>query len=324
MNLEEKIGRYLINEASDFDKKSIDKWGSEKPENKQALENLENIWGADVIKSNHIPSDSFIERLNYRMRQDLSVIKRPNITIFWKIAAAILLLIAIGTSIGWLSKTDSYSGELMVMTANGQKSQTILPDGTHVWLHSNTKLSYNLSEWSSKRIVKCDGEAYFEVTHDESYPFIVDGGDTHVKVLGTKFNVRNYEGEGLFSATLTEGKVEIIGTNSNTSRVLEPGEQYILNRNNESYRVQEVDVAIVKEWKEGILVLESVSFPELTYRLERFYGVKFVYDANHFAEFHYSGTFDNLSLSQVLNILKMTMPFNFEINNGIVKLEKIN
>lgn len=37
-----------------------------------------------------------------------------------------------------------------------------------------------------------DGEAYFEVAHNEKSPFVVHTSTLDVEVLGTKFNVEAY------------------------------------------------------------------------------------------------------------------------------------
>jgi len=42
------------------------------------------------------------------------------------------------------------------------------------------------------REVTLIGEAYFDVAHDSSRPFIIHTGKINIKVLGTSFNVRNY------------------------------------------------------------------------------------------------------------------------------------
>lgn len=323
MKLTEQIGRYLNKEATKGDKKAIEEWIQENPENEQDKLLLESLWNSHSSSSKKIPPVTFIERLRYRMHQNVIINSKPDKTNYWRIAAAIVFFISIGTVIGWMMKSDLYQGEVIVKTNKGQKSEAVLPDGTHVWLGSNTTLSYNLSEWSKNRLVTCDGEVYFEVEHDDSNPFIVDADGAYVKVLGTKFNVRNYKDEGILYTTLTEGKVEVVESESNSSRVLQPGEQYILNRKNGMTEVVTVDVNVVKEWKDGILVFESVSFLELTGRLGKYYDVNFTYDKDQFTDIHYTGTFDDLTLNQVLDIMRMTLPFRYEIANENVKLEKI-
>ena len=82
-----------------------------------------------------------------------------------------------------------------MITAAGQRAQTVLPDGSRVWLNASSKLVYHNSFWSSDRQIDLSGEAYFEVSHDKHAPFIVNSKQIKTCVLGTKFNVRAREEE---------------------------------------------------------------------------------------------------------------------------------
>ena len=51
------------------------------------------------------------------------------------------------------------------------------------------------------------GEGYFEVAHNQKIPFYVKTEDVQVRVLGTKFNFRDYPEDGEVVVSLIEGKV---------------------------------------------------------------------------------------------------------------------
>ena len=63
-----------------------------------------------------------------------------------------------------------------------------LPDGSTVFLASNTSLEYH-SDFKNTRDIKLDGEAFFDVARDEGHPFKIETQYGNVKVLGTSFNV---------------------------------------------------------------------------------------------------------------------------------------
>ena len=50
-----------------------------------------------------------------------------------------------------------------LITAKGSKGKFTLPDGSVVWLNSETKLTYPDQFTGDKRSVSLEGEAYFEV-----------------------------------------------------------------------------------------------------------------------------------------------------------------
>jgi ferric-dicitrate binding protein FerR (iron transport regulator) len=55
----------------------------------------------------------------------------------------------------------------------GSRSKLILPDGTQVWLNAESRITYLNTFNKALREVNLEGEAYFDVTHDASRPFIV-------------------------------------------------------------------------------------------------------------------------------------------------------
>ncbi len=83
-----------------------------------------------------------------------------------------------------------------------------LPDGSKVYLNSESSLIYPSSFSGEKRNVQLKGEAFFEVQKDREHRFIVSGPcQTQIEVLGTSFNVEAFERDSFISTTLVEGKV---------------------------------------------------------------------------------------------------------------------
>ncbi len=68
-----------------------------------------------------------------------------------------------------------------------------------------------------------DGEAYFEVAHQKSNPFIVVANGTEVHVTGTHFNVNAYADESVIKTTLLEGAVTV--KKGGAFAQLKPGDQ---------------------------------------------------------------------------------------------------
>ena len=83
----------------------------------------------------------------------------------------------------------------------GQRINITLADGTNVWLNARTTIQYPITFNEKERLVKLDGEAYFDVTKDKSKPFIVQTNNYNVEVLGTKFDVDSYSETEIFETT---------------------------------------------------------------------------------------------------------------------------
>ena len=99
----------------------------------------------------------------------------------------------------------------------------ILSDGSRVTLNAKSMLKYPVVFTDSIREVYVEGEALFEVKEDHGKPFIVNGKDFSVNVLGTIFNVMSYDEEPMSLVTLLKGKVKT--SSGNTAVILKSGEQ---------------------------------------------------------------------------------------------------
>ena len=89
----------------------------------------------------------------------------------------------------------------------GKTSEVLLPDGTKVFLNAGSRLVYPENFTGKTREVFLVGEAFFDVSHDQKHPFIVQVSDLRVKVLGTRFNVSAYPSDNVIETVLAEGKV---------------------------------------------------------------------------------------------------------------------
>lgn len=90
----------------------------------------------------------------------------------------------------------------------GGEYKIVLADGSRVWINSQSVLEFPARFTENERRVRLKGEAYFDIIKDEHKPFIVEVGDKEVRVLGTQFNISDYEGS--FVATLVSGKVRFV------------------------------------------------------------------------------------------------------------------
>ena len=117
-----------------------------------------------------------------------------------------------------------------VTVPRGGEFKLTLSDGTVVHLNSETVLSYPVRFAGDTREVELHGEAYFEVAKDAARPFIVKTSHYNIEVLGTRFNVADYDNDMSVHTTLVEGKVAVSGPGVR-QRILQPNEQFVLDKN---------------------------------------------------------------------------------------------
>lgn len=188
--------------------------------------------------------DDAVEALKNAPARALPVVRRSvtfPISRRAALAAAVGVL-ALGVGwIGWSQRPQPWSVE----TAPGQQRTLTLADGSQVVMDGGARLAMDRRR---PREVKLEaGRALFEVTHDETRPFLVTVGDTTLTDLGTVFDVTRLQ-DGVRVA-VSEGAVRVDATNG--SAVLNPGDSAVASSRGLEHRP--VDVEAVDGWREGRL-----------------------------------------------------------------------
>lgn len=205
----------------------------------------------------------------------------------------------------------------------GRRSKITLSDGTIAHLNAGTQFIFPNKFIGDNRTVFLSGEAFFEVSHNKSMPFIVKTIEEKlfVEVLGTKFNVSAYPSDNEVLTVLTEGKVNVVECSMLRDKrtLLKPGELASWHKEDKSLNVKEVNTDHHTLWTQGLLHFESEPIVNVIKKLERFYNIHVTYGAltNDVINTSISGKLDlNDDIDVTLDNLTITMGFNFETNNN--------
>jgi ferric-dicitrate binding protein FerR (iron transport regulator) len=197
----------------------------------------------------------------------------------------------------------------LLTTPRGGQYQLQLPDGSKVWLNAATSLRYPTSFTGGDRVVELKGEAYFEIKADATKPFkvkVLRGGapetePLQVEVLGTHFNIMDYDEEPAISTTLLEGLVRVSKGGHNV--LVKPGEEARLSRN-EELRVMAADTEEAVAWKDGMFRFKDAGIGEVMRQLARWYDVEVVY-VNGIPRDRFQGEmYRNVNASKILKVLE--------------------
>lgn len=254
-----------------------------------------------------------------------SIYSTPRILNFqfkkWMRVAAMLflpLLTAAGMYF-YMYKAESSNARLVIAVERGQKANITLPDGSKVWLNSQSKLTYSPNFNINKRELELNGEAYFEVAHNPDKPFIVRSNDIAVEALGTAFGVKAYNEDNLISSILMRGKVRV--TTPDGESILMPNDRIMYDKTSHKKALSTVTNATdFTGWIHNELRFENESLGEIAKTLQRIYNVEIIYSSEKIRNQRYTGTLNNNSLESVLNIITLTSPISFEIDKQQVKL----
>jgi transmembrane sensor len=229
-----------------------------------------------------------------------------------------------------------------VSTRRGSKSTVQLPDGTVAWLNAESRLSYNENFQGDIREVSLEGEAYFDVVKDKSRPFIIHTRTIDIRVLGTAFNVRAYPSEHNTETSLFRGSVEVtLHNNPEKKIVLRPNEKLMVNNGGnepvsgrKDNKRRDINIQVGKVhfqardstawetgWIKNKLVFDAETLEEVAGKIERWYDVKVILpEDQELRHTQFSGVFDNETLSEVMEALKITGNFRYNINKNAVTI----
>jgi ferric-dicitrate binding protein FerR (iron transport regulator) len=217
-----------------------------------------------------------------------------------------------GGEIAYQQTSGEAAGQIEYNTLSNPRGSKVinmlLGDGSKVWLNAGSSLTYPVSFHLKERKVSVTGEAYFEVFHDASRPFIVNNGSMNIRVLGTHFNVNAFQDNGDTKVTLLQGSVKI--NNGNASGILKPGEQASVKT---EIKIQDdVDIDEVMAWKNGYFQFNNASLQNVLKEISRWYDVDVVYQGTNQPRAFAGEIERDLSLSEVLKILERNK-VNFRI-----------
>jgi len=353
------IIRVLKSEASDDDKQKLTSWLAQSQENVEIFKQSESVWNAlEIVKTGKEYDSgkafrSFKEQVSNRLKTSRRIGLYKKIDIFIRIAAVLVILIGIGhlftKPIDKSIQSDPSVFE--IISPRGSKTQVLLPDGSKVWLNSESKIRYFNNYNQSGREVILEGEGYFEVKKNPDKPFVVTASDIRIKALGTIFNIKAYPEENTIETTLVEGRLEVeSGASGKVNKLvtLEPNQKVTFFNKNEVVEEQKnieenqkvenappvkavmdkiiskekVDPSLITSWKNNILYFDNENFQDLAFKLERRFGVTIHFENENLKQLHFTGKFRDIIIEQVLEALQFASPFDYRFDDNNIYLSE--
>lgn len=330
-DIERLIARQLAGEATKKEADDLRLWLNSSPQNNEEYNKVALTYQLSKSHINSQRKSIVLNRLSSRIdaerKKGVSNFSSYKITrIKWAVAASIVLFVSVGlmfyTQIIEENPVDVGVSLIEKTNPAGQKSKIFLPDGSIVWLNSESSLSYTNEYNDSIRFVEMEGEAYFEVKKDASRPFIVKSKTLTIIALGTAFNINTFNKDNEVLVALTEGKISVDNMDSDlSSLIIYPGEG-VLYKPLESEEMQKISIDIegVKSWRDGVLSLKNATLQETIDQLSRWYGVQFILTNEPIRIWSATGVFDNEYLENVLNTLSFSQDFDYEIDGKNINI----
>lgn len=238
----------------------------------------------------------------------------------WMAAASVVLV----AGICWLGlqhygQTENVANAaipVIVKTGNDDIRKLVLSDSSVVWLNSNSELRYPDRFGDKREVTLTEGEAYFDIRHDEHKPFQVRAGKTLTNVLGTAFNISAYSKQESIDVTVTRGKVAV------NDNILMPNEQLTYRKHTGQSEKKSITADEATLWMRGQLAFDNLSFKSVAVMLENKYQVSIRFDRKEIENMRLTGKFgppDNLH--DILEALTLTVGLTYETKGDVITIK---
>lgn len=310
--------QYFSGSLSLKEKLAVEQWMTESDENRKLADDIHYIGFAihtmDTIRKVDAPAALSVVKKRIKGK------KKPSVFVWLQRLAALLFIpLLIGTVYYNGIKTEPVRYQEM-HTQEGMIGSVELPDGTKVWLNSDSYLKYPVHfEKKQEREVFLNGEAYFSVTRDEKRPFRVRMGNAaKIEVLGTEFNVDAYADNNFVSTTLVEGSVRFfyMKEGKEENLLMLPNQKVVVDKQGASIHRNETFVPKDIAWKEGRIVLRDTPLTEVLWILSKRFNIDFVVTKESLKENYFTGIFENQDLVRILDHLKIASRINYRFDKS--------
>lgn len=324
MNIETIISKYLNKSTSEDENEHLLRWLEGDDENKIKFKNIYDIW---LFTNASLTEDGEVEVALNRLKERVSFPtnrKRYLVTprYLMQIAVSLLLLL----SAAYLGYKTGENKELKMLTYNhlltgsNGKGEYLLPDGSTVWLNSNSILKYPETFTKGKRVVYLEGEALFEIEKDMENPFVVETGGVNIEVTGTCFLVHNYAEKNIIETVLVNGAVTLSGDYFTKPFKMSPGELITYNKNTHQTELHQVNADDYINWVHSKLVFDKTNLAQIVIGLEKWFNVEIEVDQELVKSTHMSFTVRRESIEDVLTYMSLTAPIDYKWEEGILYL----
>ena len=362
----ELVSLQLAGEAREAELKELEQLIATHPEEGKKLETLQAIWETkhkSLVVQKTEAFNKHMQRLSTHLSKPVlqyenaevseetepheHFIPRRKKVLLWVsgIAASLLIAFFVLALLPGRSKEVTGNSRNTVSTKKGSKTRIQLPDGTQVWLNADSRITYNEKFLGAVREVELTGEAFFDVSRDESRPFIIHTDAIDVKVLGTSFNVRSYANEKNTETSLIHGSVEITLVKSPDRKkiILKPNDKLIVRNDagtvakdtdNEGGKTPPVlmlekinykkadNSAVETLWVMNKLAFDDDPLEDIALKIERWYDVKVIITDEKLKKESYTATFEDKTLKEVMDALQEGGGFEYMINKKEVLINK--
>ncbi|MBC7776559.1 MAG: FecR domain-containing protein [Phycisphaerae bacterium] len=312
-DIDELIAKHLTGEMAAEEQALLEKWLVESPDNRQYFDQMQRLWQKSDLGKRALSKPLDVEDALLRTKAKIQhkPVKAKVVPMaFWRYAAAAVILLLVGAF--WFFQQNADTPTVQLAAAENPLRDT-LSDGSVVSINQYSSLSATFTKKS--RQVKMKGEAYFEVAHNASKPFVIEVQQVQVTVVGTKFNIDNRSDPNWVIVSVVEGKVRV--QSGGQSEFLTAGEQARIDcQSGQFIKTQTKPSGNESAWANHQFKFEDTPLSEVIPMLEKAYNVKINLTNKELENCHLSAPFNNQPIERIIVIIAETFSLEIKHLNG--------
>ena len=242
-------------------------------------------------------------------------------------AATLFLAVIVSFKVGYASHKDPAPivwNELCVPTSETRELD--LPDGTHLTLSAESRVTWPSEFRGSERSIFFEGEVNAVVAKNPDIPFIIHTGGVDVCVHGTTFNFKSYRNDKMAKMMLLEGSVSLNVSSEDGIRTIRmaPGDIVQYNRKEGEVLLEKMSVDDMEAFSSTYaLSFFNEPLSDIVSHLERSFGARIIIADSGLATSRYLAVFKNHeTLDQILDLLSVSGGLRVVRKEGCVYLYK--
>jgi transmembrane sensor len=201
-------------------------------------------------------------------------------------------------------------------TGVGEQKHAVLPDGTQVFLDTDTKIRARFDS-NTRAVVLERGRCNFHLRENDKRPFVVGAASDRVIATRCTFDVRR-DGDEV-SVVLTQGAADIMTQASTTLFALHAGDRLLAGK--WGHRTDRPHLAPLLAWQTGQAVFDNDTVSDAIREMNRYSVVKIAVNDTDVGKMRISGVYrvgDNVAFAHSIAGL---LPVILQIDEDQVRLE---
>lgn len=309
----ELLASYLAGEADGAQRRAVEHWAAEAPANADELRRMRAVWdlGSQATDLPEVDVDRAWAKLEGRIADIEGKGRVRSIGARswtrWLSAAAMVAMLVLAARWFFQPASTTY-------LAQAQPEQILLADSSRTVLFPGSKLKETMGK---QRAISLQGRAYFEVRRDEQRPFTVDAGDLRVTVLGTAFEVADYDTAAYASVRVRNGHVRVVAGADTMDLLAGDHVRYDKQR----HLLERRPAPPMEVYGLRVLKFEGAPMARVVEQLEAMYQVRITLGNERIANCRLTAEFNDEPIGSILDVIAQTFGLTVTDVTGTFKLE---